>query len=387
VAQPLPGDATDPQRGVRFVNYNQLTAVDSYSTEPMNAANVRVQNLIDSDLQAPYMDELTLNYRRSWSSGSFVSITGVHRVWKQEWAFATDYDPANWAVNIPGTATTLNPGGINVIATRIFNSDDLEREYNGIELEWNSRINAIWSVGGNWTWSRLTGNQEGGDAFGTTFRDNTPPSYFSNRAAKLAMGMSNDEISPSGALGNNVTNRARLHVSAVLPLGKGTISYSAMLRYSSGRNYSHVVNDPYPAGTFTSMATPSQQAPAQYTAFVGGRGQFAGNDTYGVDFKLNYQVPLGIKKLMLIGDITVSNLFNHTCSTGLENATWADAKYTLDPYSAAGYLHSVKNRAVVINDGSTWGSTNTRDSYGNLRTDPDYYQAPRTVAMSIGLKF
>lgn len=389
VAQPAPGTAAtiDPQRGVRFVTYDQLTAVNSYGPNPINAGNVRVQNLIDPDLRAPYMDELTLSYRRSWATGSFVSITGVHRVWKQEWAFAKDYDPTKWAVNIPGTATTLNPGGINVIATRIFNSDDLKREYNGIEMEWSSRINSIWTVGGNWTWSRLTGNQEGGDAFGSTFRDNTPPSYFSNRVVKEAMGMTQDEIAPYGALGNNVTNRARLHVSAVLPLGKGTISYSAMLRYTSGRNYSQVVNDPYAAGTFTSMATPSEQAPAQYTAFVGGRGQFGGNDTYGVDFKLNYQVPLGIKKLMLIGDVTVSNLFNHSCTSGLENGTWADAKYTLDPYTGAGYIYGVKNRAVVINDGSTWGSTNKRDSYGDLRNDTAYYQAPRSVAMSIGLKF
>jgi hypothetical protein len=361
-----PGTATDPTYGVRFVDYAALTNANNYKTVLGYFDNSRTY-VVDPNLKAPYMLEGTLSYRRGWDSGSYVKLTYVHRDWKKDWAFAQDYSLDQMVVIHDPTNT--GQGDLGAQTIRVFNSSDLTRTYNGLEMEWMSKINPVWTMGGNWTISRLVGNNNGGDSnSGQSFRDNTPSGYYYNQNwlhnNPAGMNLSYDLFSPTGPLLQDQTHRARFYVSAVLPLGKGTVSYSAMLRYDSGTHYNISSNAPI-TGLASLDPNLYPSAPGTYTKFYGGRGQYSLNDSYQVDFKVNYQVPLGISRLMLIGDFSVNNLFNHIEAANL---------YSSFNSSPAGTNYQ------FLTNAASWGTTLPG-------TGRNFWNSGRAVGMSIGLRY
>ncbi len=364
--------------GVQFYDYAAITNPLNYTYVHGYFDNTRGYK-IDGDLKAPNLLEATLGYRRGWDNGSSVKITFVHREWKQDWAFKVDYDGQYVNSIEDPTGSGLLPTKY-VIYQRVSNSNDLVRKYNGLELEWTGKISSIWTVNGNWTYSRLVGNNNGGDQGpgGQTFRDNAPAGYFNYRDHLVGvMGLTDAQIAPLGPLVQDQTNRGRLALTAVLPLGKGTISYSWLLRYDSGIHFNTAVTSPItPAITpivitdaFGPQTVPGR--PTTYTQFFEGRGQYSRNDTFRVDFKINYSVPLGLpgfmSKVMLIGDLMVTNLFNEYRVNNLGFGTSANAGLT----AGTNYLR-IDNPAAFA------------------RTNPaiaDYWSSGRAFQASLGLKF
>ena len=111
----------------------------------------------------------------------------MNRSWKKDWAFRTDYQADQIKTLLSPVDYGMKPQRIQTI--RVFNSNDLKREYNGLELKWTTKLSSVWTMGGNWTYSRLTGNNNGGDSnTGQSFRDrsrSTSSSMTWARAAKL----------------------------------------------------------------------------------------------------------------------------------------------------------------------------------------------------------
>lgn len=369
-------DAADPTGlyGVRFYNYADITNPANYGYVLDYFDNSKGFK-IDGDLKAPVLDEFTLSYRRAWDNGSNVRLTLVHRKWGQEWAFSRDYVAEDVVLLQDPTGTGLPDK--YTMATRVFNSDDLTREYNGLEIDWKGVINRTWTVGGNWTFSRLVGNNNGGDqgAGGQTFRDNTPAGYYFQRYyLTQVMGLGDDVFAPTGPLVQDQTHRGRLWLTAVLPLGKGTISYSFLMRYDSGNHFNTSSNAAFSPAIPTLYGVPGNPStavpgrPTTYVKFYSGRGQYSFNDTYRCDFKINFQVPLGLpgfaSKLMLLGDVQVNNMFNSQLVTGralsLRNVT-----------AGSPYL-GLQNPALH-------GTINPANG--------DYWLGGRSIQASLGLKF
>ena len=362
------GNANPPgtAAGVGFFNYQQITDPHNYKTV-IAFYDSSKNYVVDPNLTTPYLDELTLSFRRGWDNGSSVKMTYVNRSWKKDWAFSTDY-AANQLVTLTDPTGTGLPNQ-QAIVTHVFNSDGLTRRYNGLELEWTSKINYIWTVGGNWTYSRLVGNNNGGDSTtGQSFRDNGPEGYYFNQSYLLnKMGLPLDAFAPTGPLPQDQEQRGRLHISAVLPLGKGTISYSAMLRYDSGTKWQGATNAPF-SPTVPYLGYPAPAAPIAYVNYYDGRGIYSNNDTYQVDFKINFNVPLsfgGFQKVSLIGDCQINNLFNHILPYNLDHTLYSATSGTTQLY---------------INDPSTFGTTRPGSGI-------NYWIGGRSVGMSIGLKF
>lgn len=370
------GDAADPTGlyGVRFYNYADITNRLNYGQVLSFSDNTKGYK-IDKNLRAPILDELTLSYRRGWDNGSFAKLTFVHRKWAKEWAFARDY-AQDYIVKLDDpSGSGLSPQYI--IATRVFNSDKLTREYNGLELEWKGVINSVWTLGGNWTFSRLVGNNNGGDqgGGGQTFRDNTPSGYYTERAYLTGvMGLTDADIASTGPLVQDQTHRGRIWLTAVMPLGKGSVSYSFLLRYDSGTHFAvsgtAPINPtmPYLYGVPGDPLTRVSNRPTTYTQFYTQRGAYSQNDTYRADFKLNFQIPMGLpgfaSKLMLIGDLQVQNLFNSQL------------------------VGSV--RTTMRNDtaGSNWVGITDAPNFGTTKASlGSYWMGGRYVMASMGLKF
>lgn len=350
-AQPLPGlynlDGNDNGNyGLRWVPYSALTNPLNYALESLsltdpygllvdpdgpgpdrpkakvlptsNAFYFMDQSqafVVDPDLKSPYKDEFTLGYRRDFGEGSFFSATYVHAEWKRDWAVRQDYDPSG-----QNMVVMVDPSGsgktLKAAQTFVYNSNHLKRTFDSLELQWQMRLSSIWTLGGNYTYGHLIGNTNGGDDVNSSFRDNGPTGPFNNRLWKMGvLGLSEKDFAPTGRLSNDVEHRARLLLTALVPLGRGHMTFGWAARYDSGNPWSLSNTSAMMMGT----APGGVAAPTVYSLYHGGRGQYTNMDSFRVDFKISWNIPVGYKKLSIIGDIAVENFFNTNMQTWYPN--------------------------------------------------------------------
>lgn len=361
--QPAAGTATDPTLGVRFVDYATLTNPANYAPA-YYFENTTKKYEVDPNLKAPYADEFTVGFNRMYENGSKFRVTYVYRRWKQEWALSADYMRDQMV-----TVTDPSPAGLAPVMigkTKIFNSNELQREYNAVEMEWKNNINQAWSWGGTATYSRLTGNNTGGDTPGDSYRDNSVQGYYGNRRWQVYAGRPEAWYAPSGLLSSNETFKARAWVALLQPIGKGKISYSAIFNYDMGGNWSAANTAPMGLAAITT-GTPYrvvEPTPLSYTRFYSRRGAYSWNDTNSVDFKVNWEVPI-YRRIAAIGSLQVNNVFNH-----ILQATWDNTFYS--PAGGTG--------ALYVQDSTTFGRGQEHENLGN-------FVGARNFALTLGLRF
>lgn len=350
------------------------------TTAPYTQSNVGTTRQGLAQITAPYTLEFTLGYRRNFKDGSYVSVNAVHKDWKNQFVIEQRLDKES-VKKLP-----VNPaiGGQQLaLATYYGNSDSLKRTFNAFELEFNNRISSVWNLGGSYTYSRLTGNDQGGDQGSQGFRDNGASSghlYYGwltseERATRLGNGATpytSDQINPSGALISDQTHKARLSLMARLPLGKGFITYAWTLKYDSGSAFSATMNNATSASTwYNAHIAPDPDFAgwnaavlgASFARYYNGRGTYRLPDTYNVDFKISFELPL-VAKLRLMGSVSVDNFFNHQLQSDI-NRTFASGN--LGQYAMPG-----------VTSPSMFGTDN--NTFAN-------YIPARSVGATVGLKF
>ena len=311
----------------------------------------------------PYTNELTLGYRRTYNNGSSLSVTAIHKDFKNQFAVMQDIDPSYYVM-------VTDPSGISAsqvrtMATRYGNSDLLTRRYNALEMQFLGRLSSIWTVTGSYTYSRLTGNTEGGDSTSQGFRDNSvnQPTYLRNwlmSSALVGGAYSESQFAADGPLSSDRTHKLRVSTIARIPLGKGFVSYSFIGNYDSGMPYQ--ATGSLSAQTSLAASPKPSVIPTSFTYFYSGRGAFRFNDYYSVDFKVAYDTPLALG-IRLIGDFTVYNMFNQMLQTGW-TAGYANATSRTAPLQVA-------NRATFGTDSGLYGN----------------YFGRRSFSASLGLRF
>lgn len=355
---------------IGFVNYAQLTNPANYMSQaPYVTFSSAYNNMGMGSVTAPYTLEYTLGYRRNYTDGSYVSMNLVHRDWKNQFSVQQDL-ASSYLVTIPDFTGNGLPAKTG-FGTVYGNSDILTRRYNALELEFLNKISPIWAFAGSLTVSRLTGNTNGGDSSSQGFRDNSANLnlyyWMQNQGPVQAFTTpyTVSQIMPDGVLGSDQAFKGRLSLTARVPVGKGYMSYSWLLRYDSGTPYSAVENNRTNAAAFATYAGVSSSLfPSSVPVYYSGRGAFRFNDTYQVDFKLAYEVPLGVGKTRLVGDMKVSNLFNHQ-QQGLWNTGFSSTSLA-------------QGTPITVSQPGVFGTD--MQSYS-------YYIAARTVAASLGLRF
>ncbi len=368
---PTPGDPADNGNfGVRFVDWATVYNPANYGVL-ISAFDRSLTNIVDSKLKPPTMTEVTLGYSRSFESGSSVSITYVNRTWKDLMAIGQNYQPSE--------IVTITPDASYGIKSHFFNSSDLKRRYNSLETAFNIRTKGIWSVNGSWTYSRLTGNDEGGDdpTGNSSILQTNPTPLFYNNVFLKSVGVSSGVYAPDGRLLNDLTNRIRLGVTATIPLARGgVVTLSWMGHYADGKPFgSRDGNMPTYALSgwgMTDLTAGSANtvvgagAGGQTVAgYLGGRRPFEQNGLGSVDFRVAFRIPVRLWRLQVFGDVTISNFFNHQ-DVGYNQAF--TTVFSSDPAAAP-----------------TLSSGNFGQPGAN--GDPRLQMAPRTVAASLGLRF
>jgi hypothetical protein len=377
---------SDPKSGnadaLQWITYQQAVDHSNYNNF-INYNDTSHSLKVDPNLTAPHADELTFSYVRTWNTGAFLRLTYVHKNFVNDWGFTLEDQP-DYLVQFQPTGVTL-PAGHDSIYTwqaRIANSKELTRKYDALELEWSAKLSSIWSMRGTFTYSSLTGNNNGGDSGSGTFAsygsDQAYYNYnFFNHYTLAKAGYNSREIDPTGSLTNDTPLRGTLALTATVPAGKGHIAYSLLMTYSSGSHWDLENLSPNPAQTWPLP----QGAPAfpcnVWNRYWGEqRNQYSNNDMYYLDANISWDIPLGMGRTSFIGNFKIFNLLNLHEPAGYNTNLYSDSSNGM-PIPFPDYSQ--------LNGGSHYGP----GGFGTYApgTAGAYWQSPRSVTASIGLKF
>lgn len=382
--QPLVGDGSNLD-ALRFVTYQDLINEDNWRTKD-GTYNVFTfvsteADVVDPNLKPTIAHEVSLRYQRQFDNRSTLSLSATQKTWKQLWAIQTEWDPTQWQ-----RLTEPLSGGLPIYSqiTRYFNSDDLTRDYWGLEIDYNHIINRTYTLRTGIGYSSLNGNDQGGDAAGDSFRDNGGTPYYNNRAiilratppAAANLGRDywvEDDFANYGYLNSHQLLKGRVTLTARYPLAKGgNLTFVLMGEYDTGSTSSPTTSNLI--GNFDTLApmpTDSSNYPVRpttFTRFFMPRGSWSGNDHFRCLLNFSFQVPLGIDKLSIFGNLQVNNLFNAVRQTGIQQ-TWLSNTTTPNYVPLA---------SSVANFGTTLpGTTSERG----------YYATARNANFSLGLRF
>ena len=181
-------------------------------------------SIFRESLTSPSADEYTIGYGMQLGARAFLRVDAIHREWHDFYARQVN-EPA-----LRITPPNNIPGDMSVTV----NDDEFtERAYEAIELQgqWTPTRNTL--IGGNYTWSRLWGNDVG-EGGGTATIRNTPGEIF------YPEYLSYDNFNPIGYLNQDRRHRARLWASYDLATPLGSFAFSAIESYDAGFAYSAV---------------------------------------------------------------------------------------------------------------------------------------------------
>ena len=325
-----------------------------------------VTTKFEQSLQAPYMDEITVGYGMAFGNSGYVRADYITREWDKFYVVYRTLET--------GTATDAN--GTTVDVGLIENSrGDLERTYDGVQLQGSYRFLRNFTFGGNYTWSELQGNVEAEAAsFATVLNDEFNLPEYRNF----------ERNRPVGALDADIRHRANLWLQWYLKTAFGEFNLSLLERYQSGLPYSAVGQAPTNLITNPGYVRPPNQA----TYFFSDRGEFRLDDISHTDLGVNYALPLGPVRVFVQADLL--NLLNEQ---GVEDPSFINTSVLTQRSSAC----------LQASNGPTPGArcltfnpfTQTPVDGVNYRINPAFgqptsaaaYQLPRTFRVSFGVRF
>lgn len=359
-----PGDMVGgvDMHGLRFVTLDQFYNIKNYN-KVLAFADSSKGYRTEGSLKVPYMDEVTLGFAHNFPNNSSFRITFVDRTWKRDWAFAQDYATDQMVLLTDPTKSGL-PSMYSQV-TRVFNSSDLRRDYQALEMDFTIR-KAWYTLGGNWTFSNLKGNHEGSDVGGQMIADYGISGFYNQRRWQLANGKT-DDFAPYGFLANDQTHRINLYLTTLHAVGEGKLTTGWFMRYTSGQRFGSTTSVDFAPGIAdlgkdaNGLAYPV--SPKTYTKYFGGRNANTGNDRWSLSCQLNYEVPL-YKTVRMFGEIKIDNVLNHFVNDYNKNFN------TLD---------TVGNSQLIL-DTLRFGTTEPW-------TTNNYFNGGRSVSASLGFRF
>ncbi len=265
------------------------------------------------------------------------------------------------------------------------NSNDLTRNYTGLNTQFQYRIKRL-NVGGNWTWSHLIGNFNGetyNNGPGASLTD-TYPEYKESRWNN-----------PTGDLAADQRHRVRLFASYDLPFipeRLGVLNISAVQAYDSGVPYgasAPILIQPY-------VTDPGYVGPpTSVTYYFTARDAFHTDSIKSTNLALNFSTKIG-GLVEIFVQPQVLNVFNNhgilptnlvtgdlAVNTTVQTAANAARFLPFNPFTDTpvyGPRPAAGGPAPTTNyyyDPATFGHARNRDDY----------QTPRTVTVSVGVRF
>src|SRR5262249_18106424 len=186
---------------------------------------------LNGSLQSPFMDEITAGYGVQLTANSYLRADLIHRNWGDFYVTRRDLS----------TGQAVTPTGSKVDVGFIENSSSgLDRKYNALQLQGQTKLFQRVTIGGNYTYAKLRGNGEGEEfnnatvtigAIGTTgsnvYQNPEYPEY-----TKFAQN------NPVGYLAADMRHRANVWAQYRVPVPYGQLDLAVLERYHSAVPYS-----------------------------------------------------------------------------------------------------------------------------------------------------
>ncbi|MEA2236592.1 MAG: hypothetical protein QOC81_1316 [Thermoanaerobaculia bacterium] len=379
--------------------------------------------LVESGVTSPNTREITLGAATQVGKGYF-RADYIHRDWQD---FYAQFD-------VPGSTVVTNPvnGGTSNI-NRIGNSDVPNRKYWGAQFQARYQLPAGFGVGGNYTYSKLTGNVEGETTGGG-------PVTFASTSVAFKEFQNFKQNAPVGYLAADQRHKLRAFASYDLGTPIGHFNFGLIERYDSGTPFSEsalitITPSMLCSGGATPVAgtTPStaalcpagssniypdgsardpnhQYAPingsaatnnsnqvgiATVTYFFGPRGEFRWNSVVSTDLAVNYEIP--IHNFAFFAKAEMRNAFNHRANVGGNTTVFTNQNagrglsafnpFTQSPIQCPTGAPAATCTALGANYqlNTTFGkSTGTPTTFSSTNGQ---YQLPRTYLYAIGARF
>jgi hypothetical protein len=327
----------------------------------------------DHSLQAPYMDEWTGGYSLTFGGNGFVRADYIHRNWAAFYSVRRTI----------ATGKSTDPNGNKFDQGVIENSDDgLSRRYNALQLQATYRFLKAFTVGGNYTYSKLRGNVEGESASGatgfTTFQSYPEYTNFT-------------QFNPDGYLGPDMRHRGNVWASYDLPTTRlGRFNLSLLQRYHSALSYSAVgtidVRKGFSNGPANGVVNPGYETPpTNVSYYFSDRGAFHVDSIAETDLGVNWYFPAvhGVRPFI---ETDFVNVFNQQ---GIEDPDFVDRSVLTRRQTTCLQTGST-SRCVAFNPFTDTPQQGVNWQYGTSFGKPTSaaaYQLPRTYRFSVGLKF
>jgi len=372
--------------------------------------------LQSSGIKSPNQREITVGAATQIGKG-FFRADYIKRDWRD---FYATFDVAGNTVVNPATGVLAN---LNIIG----NSEVPSRKYWGAQFQGQYTLPAGFGVGGNYTYSKLTGNVEGETSgsgpvtFGGTsvafkeyqnFAQNAPIGYLAadqrhklrawatydlgTRIGHFNLGVIEryDSGTPFSASGSITMLSSYLCSAGATPLNGNVLNNSTVALCPAGNANIYPDGSPRDPAHQYAPISGTQVGPSTVGYFFSPRGGFRWNSVMSTDVALNYELP--IHNFALFAKAEVRNAFDHKANISGNTTVFTNQNagkgllafnpFTQTPIQCPTGAAAATCTALGANYqlGSSFGqSTGTATTFSQL----GQYQLPRTYLYSVGARF
>jgi hypothetical protein len=323
----------------------------------------------DGTLASPYVRELTVGYGMQLGNSGYVRADAIRRDWRDFYA----------ASITTATRRTNTPLGIPVDLTLLRNSNDVRREYNAVQLQarWTPRG---FEAGAHYTYAKLRGNDDGESPTSGAVANIVPELYYPE--------FFDYDATPVGALPGDQRHRVRAWAGYTFDLRRAIVSASVLHGFDSGLPYS--IAGPINLTRYTGAPTnPGYATVPNGLYYFSGRGALRTAGIHSTDLALRTSIRTGTLEWFAQGDLL--NAFNRdgiadpqrlgtTVSTAVNSAA-------LLPFDPNGQTPIECPRDAAATVCTAMGAHYQLAANFGAPLNDLAYQRPRTVRLSLGVRF
>ena len=312
---------------------------------------VGVNTSVAPGIKSANSDEATVGLARKLGGKGAVRVDYVYRKYHD---FYGNY------VNM-GTGDVIDPRtGLKFNMTVVNNTNDVQRNYSGISLQFDYRFRRDLTVAGNYMLSWSKGSVEGEDsASGATRASaNEYPEY---RQASWNY--------PLGYTNGDQRHKMRIWGTWQMPVPRsvGSLDLGVTQRFDSGGPYDYSFSiDTRPYVTNPGYLVP----PSSVTYYATGRGEFHFNGYWRTDLSLTWNHNI-YKKTQVFFRFVTNNVFNNMALQSFNTAVTTSGMTAFNPFTTQ----------------AAEGVNYKKDSLFGQASSPNSYQAPRDFSFSVGFRF
>lgn len=324
----------------------------------------------DGTLASPYVREMTIGYGLQIGKAGYVRADAISRDWRDFYAASVT----------TATRRENTPLGIPVDLTLLRNSNNIEREYRALQLQTRWAAGRF-DAGAHYTYATLRGNDEGESATTGAVANLDPslyyPEFFNYERGSLV-----------GSLPGDQRHRLRAWAGYAFDLQRATVSVTALQNFDSGLPYS--IAGPINLTRYTGApANPGYATVPNGLYYFSGRGALRTGGVHSTDLAVRTSLRTGAIEWFAQGDLL--NALNREdiadpqrLGTTVSTAATSTTFLPFDPKTQTPIECPQNATAAVCT--AMGAHYQLASNFGQPLNDLAY-QRPRTVRISIGLRF